>query len=252
MAVDEAILESVGARMQPPTLRLYRWTPACLSLGYAQRADEVDRARLDSHGWHLVRRMTGGRAILHTDELTYSVTFPDSHPLVAGTILDSYRRLSTALMAALHDLGIDVHADKRSERATALGPVCFEVPSDYEITANGKKLIGSAQVRRHAGALQHGSLPLVGDLGRICETLVFPDETARQTQRERVLVRAATVYDVSGLNIPWEQAALAVANAFAETFSITLEDGCLSEAEADRAAALRDTRYGDDSWTLKI
>src|SRR5260221_10544445 len=91
MAIDEAILEAVGKGDAPPTLRLFAWEPACLSLGYAQPVADIARDRLAGNGWDLVRRMTGGRAILHTDELTYSVTLPQDHPLVAGTILDSYR-----------------------------------------------------------------------------------------------------------------------------------------------------------------
>ncbi len=179
MAIDEAILEAVGRGDAPVTLRLYRWEPACLSLGYAQPVSDVDFARLAERNWHVVRRMTGGRAILHTDELTYSIALPLTHPLVSGTIPDSYRRLSSALMTALHKIGLDANADKRiNTHAAPVGPVCFEVPSDYEITASGKKLIGSAQVRKHNGALQHGSLPLCGDVSRICDALIFEDEGA--------------------------------------------------------------------------
>src|ERR1700694_1282876 len=98
MAIDEAILKAVGEATAPPTLRLYAWQPACLSLGYAQPGTDVDRARLAERGWDVVRRLTGGRAILHTDELTYSVAFPLDHRLAAGGIIDSYRRLSAALL----------------------------------------------------------------------------------------------------------------------------------------------------------
>src|SRR2546423_5590703 len=84
MAIDEAILESVGAGHAPPTLRFYSWQPACLSLGYAQHIRDADLDRLRANGWGLVRRPTGGRAILHTDELTYSITLPEAHPIMAG------------------------------------------------------------------------------------------------------------------------------------------------------------------------
>jgi lipoate-protein ligase A len=93
MAVDEAILESVAVGTSPATLRLYDWSPACLSLGYAQDAEDVDLERLRARGWDLVRRPTGGRAILHADEITYAVIGPASDPRFAGGILDSYRRL---------------------------------------------------------------------------------------------------------------------------------------------------------------
>ncbi|MBP8975043.1 MAG: hypothetical protein KBH93_14345, partial [Anaerolineae bacterium] len=97
MAVDQAIMEAVAAGRVPPTLRFFAWTPPCLSLGYTQPVADVDRARLAARGWDLVRRMTGGRAILHTDELTYSVALPATDPVVAGGVVESYRRLSAAL-----------------------------------------------------------------------------------------------------------------------------------------------------------
>lgn len=252
MAVDEAILESVGRGDSPPTLRLYRWEPACLSLGYAQLAADVDTARLMAKGWHIVRRMTGGRAILHTDELTYSVALPLDHPLVKGTIPESYRRISTALMAGLQAIGLEAYADKRIKtHAAAVGPVCFEVPSDYEITVLGKKLVGSAQVRKHNGALQHGSLPLVGDVSRICEVLVFEDDAARQIGRERVLERATTFTGALGHEVEWETAAEAVIKAFASTFSVKLDIDVLTITEHERARVLRQGQYAHETWTYK-
>jgi lipoate-protein ligase A len=174
MAVDEAILEGAGHGEVPPTLRLYAWKPPCLSLGHAQPFADVDTARLKSHGWEVVRRMTGGRAILHTDELTYSVTGPIDEPRLAGTVLESYNRLAGALLAAVQDLSLPVEMKEgKAESNGEPNPVCFEVPSTYEITVEGKKLIGSAQARRKDGVLQHGSLPLTGDLTRICQALAF-------------------------------------------------------------------------------
>src|SRR3972149_8392190 len=163
MAVEEAILESARKGEAPPTLRLYDWQPACLSLGFAQSLTDVDASALQQRGWDLVRRPTGGRAILHTDELTYSVIGPTSEPRLAGSILESYQRLSQALLHSLELLGLPVRQQSRpsgSGNGQANNPVCFEVPSDYEIALGGKKLVGSAQARRKGGLLQHGSLPL--------------------------------------------------------------------------------------------
>ena len=252
MAIDEAILEAVGRGEVPPTLRLYQWEPACLSVGYAQRIADVDMARIEERGWHLVRRMTGGRAILHTDELTYSVALPESHPLAGGSIVDSYRRLSSALLVALNQIGLSAHADKRAAGAAAAGPVCFEVPSDYEIAAGGKKLIGSAQVRKQNAALQHGSLPLHGDVSRICDALVFQDETARQDARSRVLGRATTLADALGQPVNWDRVARAVCTAFATTFSLCLDEAPLTPAERQRSLELRAMRYASRDWNLRL
>jgi lipoate-protein ligase A len=160
MAVDEALLEETAAGRSLPTLRLYAWDPPTLSLGFAQPAADCDREALKRLGWGLVRRPTGGRAILHTDELTYSITAPESHPLMQGGVLESYRRLSLGLLAGLRLLGVDVQADPGQRGRAAGNPVCFEIPSQYEISAGGRKLIGSAQARRLGGVLQHGAFPL--------------------------------------------------------------------------------------------
>ncbi len=147
-----------------PTFRLYSWEPACLSIGYAQPCADIDFQRLSDRGWNWVRRPTGGRAILHTDELTYSIIAPLAEPRVAGGVLESYQRFSRALLTALHALNIpaEAHPIRTTSDAQANAAVCFEVPSNYEIVVNGKKLIGSAQARRKNGVLQHGSLPLSG------------------------------------------------------------------------------------------
>ena len=143
MAVDEAILESVYTGESLPTLRLYAWEPACLSLGYGQPYAEVNTDTLNANNWDIVRRPTGGRAILHVDELTYAVIAPQTDPRVAGGVLTSYLRLSCALLRSLQILGLDPKAKEKhsNQPAKNKNPVCFEVPSNYEITVNGKKLI---------------------------------------------------------------------------------------------------------------
>ena len=220
MAVDEAILSAVSAGSQPPTLRLYGWQPACLSLGYGQRLSDVDFDRLRAFGWDVVRRPTGGRAILHADELTYSVTLPAGHPLADGGVVDSYRRLSAALMAALVLLGARGAPARRDGPSGASGPVCFETPAHYEITVNGRKLVGSAQIRRRGGILQHGSLPLMGDVARICDALAYPDDERREQARSRVRRRAITVADAVGADVSWRTAADALVAGFQSAFGI--------------------------------
>jgi lipoate-protein ligase A len=253
MAVDEAILELAGRSDVLPTLRLYAWDPPCLSLGYAQPFADVDTARLESRGWEVVRRVTGGRAILHTDELTYSVTGPADEPNLAGTVLESYNRLARALLAAVQDLSLPV--EMKEGKADASGqpnPICFEVPSTYEITVDGKKLIGSAQARRKEGMLQHGSLPLSGDLTRICQALVFPDEPARESAMQRLLERAITVESFLGREVAWESAAQAFIRALEAQLKIRLETGELSKSELARADELVKEKYAHPSWTERI
>ena len=250
MALDESILEHIGRGESNPTLRLYAWSPACLSLGYAQPFADVDMPRLKQRGWEVVRRVTGGRAILHTDELTYSVIAPSNEPRVEGSVLESYNRLAQALLLAVKnlELPVEMKEGKATESATP-NPVCFEVPSTYEITVDGKKLIGSAQARKKEGVLQHGSLPLTGDLTRICLALVFENESARESASKRLLERATTVESALGGEISWETAAQAFIHAFEAQLGLSFERGELSESESRRTDELVKEKYDHPSWT---
>lgn len=250
MAIDESILEHSWSGDSLPTLRLYAWQPACLSLGHAQPFADVDTARLRARGWEVVRRATGGRAILHTDELTYSVTGPSEDPLLSGGVLESYNRIAQALLLAVKnlDLPVEMKKEKANTHATP-NPVCFEVPSTYEITVDGKKLIGSAQARKKEGVLQHGSLPLTGDLTRICQALVFETEEAREEASRRLLSRATTVESALGRVVSWETAADSFIHAFETQLGLCFEKGELSESESRRAEELVREKYAHPSWT---
>ena len=251
MAADEAILEHIGRGQALPTLRLYAWTPACLSLGHAQPFADVDTARLQERGWEVVRRLTGGRAILHTDELTYSVIAPLNEPRVEGSVLESYNRLAQALFLAVKSLEIPVEIKEEVAQDGMLrnNPVCFEVPSTYEITVNGKKLIGSAQARKKEGVLQHGSLPLTGDLTRICQALKFETEETRENAGKRLLERATTVESALGREVTWETAAQSFLRAFEAQLGLSLERGEMSESESKRTEELVKEKYDHPAWT---
>ncbi len=253
MALDEALLESCAAHTQPTTLRFYSWEPACLSLGYAQPSSDVDLGELSSHGWDLVRRPTGGRAILHTDELTYSITASVDEPLVEGSILESYRRLSQGLLSGLSRLGITALATPKQKGVDhGAKPVCFESPSDYEITVDGKKIIGSAQARRVGGVLQHGAIPIKGDLTRINQVLHFTEGDLKYTANQRLLAHAATLADILGKELFLSEVRNAFIEGFQKTFNLDLLPSEPDENEKFRATTLMKEKYHNDEWTLRI
>jgi lipoate-protein ligase A len=261
MALDEALLEGMRQEASLPILRLYAWEPPCLSLGVAQPASDVSRQELQARGWDLVRRPTGGRAILHTDELTYSVIGPHREARLAGSVLESYQRLSQALLEALHLLKVPARSEAEPllpASSDPKGPVCFEVPSNYEITVFGKKLIGSAQARRKEGVLQHGSLPLYGDLRRITQVLSFDqaqnaaDVSVQTTAAERLLERATTVEACLGYRIPWEAAAQAFITAFQQVLNLALLPSEPSDQELRLADEFVSEKYAHPSWTDRI
>ena len=252
MALDEAILEAVGAGDSAPTLRLYAWNPPCLSLGFAQAITDVDQKRLSEQGWDIVRRPTGGRAILHTDELTYSILAPADHPHLKGDVLSSYRYLSTGLIKGLELMGVEteVQPSKHPTKADNIDdPVCFVASSAYEITHGGKKLLGSAQTRRKNSILQHGTLPLTGDIARICTVLVYVDEPARRQAARQVLERATTLEHASTRIVSWDEAARAMVDGFASALGIEFTETPATSAELRRAEVLASERYQNPAWT---
>ncbi len=254
MAVDQAIALACAAGESLPTLRFYRWNPPAVSLGRHQALADVDPAVIAEHGYDLVRRTTGGRAILHIDELTYSVAAPATEPRVAGGVMDAYLRLSNALVAGLK--GIGVQADKAAGDVR-VGPdvsaACFEVPSAYELTVQGRKLMGSAQSRRAKYVLQHGSLPLRGDITRLIDVLVLPPEE-RALLRQQLADHACTLATALGVAdedpaVSFDQVAQAMVQGFAATLNLTFKRGVLSSQELQTAARLIREQYANPTWT---
>jgi lipoyl(octanoyl) transferase len=251
MAVDEAILTAVVEGLSPSTLRFYAWSPPCLSVGRNQPLADVDLSACRRAGVDVVRRPTGGGAILHADELTYSVALLQSDPRATGDVVESYRRLSEGLLAGLHCLGVEaVQAVGQRERTADRTAICFETPSAYEITAGGRKLVGSAQWRARGGMLQHGTLPLCGDLTRIVACLALPD-AEREVQRQCLRLRAITLEEALGQALPFSEVDQLLAAGFAQALSLTLLSGELTAYERALAAKLRSSRYSAPDWVAR-
>lgn len=253
MAVDEAISRAVADGNAPPTLRFYAWAPPCVSLGRHQPLAAIDTARCRALGYDIVRRPTGGRAILHTDEFTYSAIAAPDQPPMQGLVLDSYLRLSRGLVAGLARLGI---AAEPAPAATRAGPnasaACFEVPSAHELVAAGRKLLGSAQSRRAKVVLQHGSLPLHGDLTRLIECLALPTEAEREKLRRALADHAGTVEQILGRRVTFDEVARAMAAGFSEALGLELTPGALSPAELALATTLAHEQYEAQAWTERV
>ncbi len=255
MALDEAILESVGSGDSLPTLRFYGWNPACLSIGYAQSISDIDFESIQQRQWDVVRRPTGGKAICHFDEFTYSVIAPHGEPRLAGDVLHSYRNVAQALLMGLHLLGIP--AISLPEYSTGggmrdTGPICFEVPSKYEITINNRKIIGSAQARKKAGILQHGSLPLNGDGLEIVHVLRFEPGKSRKDASKHLSQRATTASKELHREVSWDEVANAFEISFSQALNICLINADPTHQEENRAEILVLDKYDNESWTKRI
>ncbi len=253
MAVDEAIATLTARGVSPATLRFYQWQPGTVSLGRHQSFADLDMDRVQQQGYGVVRRATGGRAILHIDELTYSIAGTAGDAGLGGAILDSYNQLSNGLMLGLQRLGIDAAKAPAGNRSGAdASPVCFEVPSAYEITVDGRKLIGSAQSRRSGYVLQHGSLPLTGDVGRLVDVLAVGDESQRADMRKALVERATTVEMLMGRYVSFWEAATCLIDGLSSALDVDFVQGELSPEERALATELETEKYAEANWLQRI
>lgn len=247
MAVDEALLQVAIEGEGRPTLRLYWWRPDTLSLGANQRVEgALDTAALEADGCGLVRRPTGGRAILHAEELTYSVTAPAP----GGGTLAAYRWLAGGLRSGLSRVGVEVDLERMpnpaSKRLDTRYP-CFAAAGRYELVSGGRKVVGSAQRRRRGWLMQHGSI-LVGPRHlRLLRYLPAADPEAGVRALEAATTDCSALL---GRRVTPEEMAVPFAEGFAEGLGIGLEPATLTARERERSALLRERRFACREWTL--
>lgn len=245
MAVDEALAERCGRGESPPVVRLYGFAPATLSLGRFQRAAGLlDAAALAADGVTLVRRPTGGHAVLHDNELTYAVALSREHAEeLAGSSRKRavYAFIASFLLDGLARLGIRA-AVCTAQDGDPRNPDCFGAAGEYEIAGrSGRKLVGSAQLTTRSAVLQHGSIPLENPGGRVFRYLrLEPPADAREP---------SCLFEEAGRPLAFEEVREAFAQAARAVFGA--DDGELAEAETERAEALLDERYATDAWNLR-
>jgi lipoyl(octanoyl) transferase len=258
MAIDEAILQTHSRGLVPPTVRFYGWNPATLSIGYFQRAlKEVDFDSLKEQGLGFIRRATGGRAVLHDKELTYSVIVSEAHPMMPSSINESYRVLSMGLLEGFRELGfhaemVSLADEEEKAKYTSMGSAaCFDSPSWYELVVEGRKVVGSAQVRQLHTILQHGSILLDLDVEQLFSVLSFPSDRVRDRFKRAFDDKAVSIKGFSGRDVTYEQAVQAFTVGFAKGLGVELVRGELTPEERELTEQLVREKYGTDSWNFK-
>ncbi|MGH8003226.1 MAG: lipoate--protein ligase family protein, partial [Limisphaerales bacterium] len=257
MALDELLLEEAKKGVRPPTLRFYQWEGDWISFGYFQtfrKAFNVQAA--EELALRSVRRITGGRAVLHSEDLTYAVVAGDAQKEGLGSSLkETYRQIACALTSGFTRLGLPVafsFREKVSERLPTEGPAaCFLTLSDYEISANGKKLVGSAQRREGSSFLQHGSIPLTIRNRKLAEQVLSRRVGVVSHQQpggdSSFSSRYATVEEVAGGKIPVQTLTGALEKGFAEVFGVEFEEEKLSSNQWAAARGLS-KKYASGDW----
>lgn len=251
MAVDDALLDALVAGVGRPTLRFYGWRPPAVSLGYFQPLDEgISLPEIAARGFGLVRRPSGGRAILHKDEVTYSVTVPEGQVESGQSVMGSYRSISRGIEAGLGLLGLGAElADRKDQprmKAEGLPTVCFAKAARCDMTFEGRKIVGSAQTRRRGVIMQHGSVPIHIDPAE--HLAVMPGGGTDEESQRRLRGAACGVADALGRPVSYDELSQALAEGFAQRLGLVLEPGELSDWERRRADELYATRYTTDAW----
>ena len=245
MAVDEALAEAVDAGRSAPVLRLYRWSPPCLSLGFSQPYEAADAGFCAAHGVDVVRRPTGGRAVLHHLELTYAVAAPLGQGAFTQDLQAAYRTICGALVAGLRAVGVPAELSGAPAngliKPTQAIP-CFVGPAAGEVVAGGRKLVGSAMRRLGNSILQHGSILEGWDGALQAGCLGLADDSSLRP----VVV---TIGELLGGAPEVGRLEEAIAAGAAATLGVEFAPSELSAEERARAALLERERYGQTGWT---
>jgi lipoate-protein ligase A len=246
MATDEALFDAACAS-GVPVLRLYGWTPATASLGFAQRASEaLDFAEMERRHLAWVRRPTGGRAVLHDMEVTYSVSIPRSDPLYALGLEASYEWISGPIVAALVAVGVSAALAPHGSSGF-VSASCFTAPGTTDIVVGHRKIVGSAQVRTRDGFLQHGSVVLKNDLEKLFAVIRTSQSNARDAAR-RADCLMTSVSDEAHRAVSFSEMADALVGAFSGADGVSLVRDSLTPQEILSASSIVARKYSREDW----
>jgi lipoyl(octanoyl) transferase len=247
MALDEALAVSVRAGNSPPVLRVYEWSAPSLSLGSFQKTSSLNLEFCRAMNIDVVRRLTGGRAVLHWDELTYSFSAGYDYHSWSG-LKDSLISIGTAFRVCFEQLGIACQIKEYQKRESGFNtsPLCFESTSFGEISHSGLKIVGSAQKRWSNAFMQHGSIPFSIDFDRL-SGIFYNTPKANKRRLEPGLLRGLRDL-LPAINT--EQFKRCLVSSFEKTFAVSLLHSVPSAEELRIAGHMAAKQYLDQNWTL--
>jgi lipoate-protein ligase A len=232
MAIDESVLHHVAREKSPPTFRLYGWKPPAVSIGYFQSlSEEVDLSICNELGVDVVRRITGGGAVFHDDEVTYSAVVPEDWRSMPNSIPESYEYICGGIVEGLKGLGIEAH---------------FQGLND--IAAGGKKISGNAQTRRKGMILQHGTILISVNAEKMFTLLKVPSEKTRKKLINSARERVTSINEILPTSVPFEEVVSALAKGFEESLGLEFERSELNEEEMMVAEQVAGEKYGASDW----
>ncbi|MGM9951617.1 MAG: biotin/lipoate A/B protein ligase family protein [Lysinibacillus sp.] len=258
MAMDEALLNWHSEKLIPPVIRFYEWEPATLSIGYFQQVHkDIDLQEVRRQGLGFVRRPTGGRAVLHEHELTYSIIVEEDYPNMPQSVTEAYRVLSEGLLLGFRNLGLDAYfsvpdtEEKKEDLKRPKSAVCFDAPSWYELVVEGRKVAGSAQTRQKGVILQHGAILLDMDEEKLLSLFRFANEEAREKMRQKLPEKAVAMNRLVDKPFTIKQCVEAFKDGFQDSLEIELIPYELTEAQLAYIEQLEKEKYANDEWNFK-
>jgi lipoate-protein ligase A len=232
MAIDRAVMLSHSKESVPPTVRFYGWNPPAISIGYFQSlTDEVEIDICKKLNIDYVRRITGGGAVFHEDELTYSIVISESHPSIPRNILKSYGRICGAIIRGLSHIGIE----------SEYSPI-------NDIISNGKKISGNAQTRKIKTVLQHGTVLSDVNVDKMFSVLKVPNEKIKDKMINNIKERVTSIKHILGNEPSLDEIAYAMKNGFEEEFNIELKQGNLTKEEIEITKKFEKECFGSYDW----
>ncbi|MFF5995404.1 biotin/lipoate A/B protein ligase family protein [Lysinibacillus sp. KU-BSD001] len=258
MALDEALLNWHSEKLIPPVIRFYEWNPATLSIGYFQRVHkDIDLDEVRRQGLGFVRRPTGGRAVLHEHELTYSIIVEEDYPNMPKTVTEAYRVLSEGILQGFQNLGLDAYfsvpdtKEKQQDLKNPKSAVCFDAPSWYELVVEGKKVAGSAQTRQKGVILQHGAILLDLDEEKLLSVFKFSSEAIREKMRVKLPEKAVAINGLVDKPFTVEQCIVAFKQGFQAALEIELIPYELTPEQLAYVEQLEKEKYANDEWNFR-
>lgn len=244
MAIDETILQ----HCQIPTLRVYSWSPKAVSIGYNQNIiKEINLDYCRKNNIEIVRRLTGGKAVFHDREITYSFILPENNNLLPFEVNESYKIIAKALVIALKKVNINAEIKKVPEKITT--PICFNSSNWYELLVNGRKISGSAQRRFNGKVLQHG--PILIDFDYNKNNSIFNSDNDFDNI-DNLKNRITSLKGELNKEISYRELAEAIKLGFKENFDFDMADNSLTQEEVELAEKLRRGKYSTEEWNYKL
>lgn len=258
MALDEALLDWHSEGTIPPVIRFYEWNPATLSIGYFQQVErDINMQAVQEQNLGFVRRPTGGRAVLHDQELTYSVIVSESYPQMPVTVTEAYRVISEGILLGFQNLGLQAYfsvpetQEQLEDLKKPKSAVCFDAPSWYELVVEGKKVAGSAQTRQKGVILQHGAILLDLDEELLLSVFNFSSLEAKEKMRKKITEKAVAMNQFVEKPFTIEQCIEAFSKGFEQAMEIELIPYELTKDQIQYVEHLIQKKYATNDWNFK-